>query len=308
MDPHNPAKRQRPATARQRRPPTTSLARMRHTPPPVGGGVSADQRSASEAPQNAADESASQRSETRRERIHSGALAAMSAMNERMRLVTQLSRKGKDPLAHPTTWIVEPSLYERLHGLLANVVPFGLRERARSRGFWRRRALPLFAILASVVVAFGVGLLALNAAGHAAGAFSTTTTAQATTGGSVMISPLNTSDSTPTPAAQQYSVGVWVSNTLPQGGSVTVFVRVSNNSLPQPNARVFIHADTPNGGFNIGPLTTGSYGIVSAQLDYGNVGGQQPIFLTASTSIGGKTFSGQYTFVTYGGVGVLATP
>jgi hypothetical protein len=115
-----------------------------------------------------------------------------------------------------------------------------------------------------------------------------------------MISPFNVADSTtPTPTAPQYNVGVWVSDTLPQGGSVRVFVRVSNNALPEPHARVFIHASTPNGGINIGPLTTDNYGVASAQLNYGNVGSTKPIFLTGTTTIDGKTYTGEYTFVTF---------
>jgi hypothetical protein len=82
---------------------------------------------------------------------------------------------------------------------------------------------------------------------------------------------------------------------------VTVFVRVSHNAQPQPNARVYIQAITPNGGITIGPFTTDNYGVASGKLNYGNVGSQQPIYLTATSSLGGQTYTGTYTFVTFGG-------
>jgi hypothetical protein len=211
------------------------------------------------------------------------------------------ARRGRDPLARPTTWIVEPSWYERIHNRLADLMPFGWRERARRRGFWRRRALPIVAVVAVLAVGLTVGVFALKTAGNAAGALaSNKAPAQATAGGSVMISPLNNVSTTPTPTLPQYDVGVWVSDTLPQGGTVTVFARVSNNALAQPQAKVYFTAVTPNGVIKIGPITTDNYGVASAPLNYGNVGGQQPIYLTATTSIGGQTYTGNYTFVTFG--------
>jgi len=270
---------------------------MRYTQQPSGGGVSSEN-----GPRGADGEASSGATATAlRERIQSGALATASVVSQRLRRVSQSIRKSDDPLNRPSTWIVEPSWYERLHNWIADITPFRWRERARHYGFWRRRALPIIAVVACIALAVGVGLFALDTAGRAAGAFSTNpTAAQATVGGSVMISPYNNGlPSQPTPVAKQYDVGVWVSDTLPQGGSVTVFVRVSNNSLPVPHARVYIHASTPNGGINIGPLTTDAYGLASARLNYGNVGSEQPIFLTGSTTINGKTITGQYTFVTF---------
>jgi hypothetical protein len=235
--------------------------------------------------------------------------SATTVVGERVRRASQFnqfSRKGKDPLARPTTWILEPSLYERFHNWLADAMPFRWRERARRYGFWRRRLLPILAVFTCLAVGLAVGVFALKAAGHAAGAFTSGAPgAQATTGGSVMISPLNNTNSTPTPTTPPYDVGVWVSDTLPQGGSVTVFVRVSHNGSgsvqAQPGARVYVQAITPNGGVTVGPLTTDSYGVASGKLNYGNVGSQQPIYLTATTSIGGQNYTGTYTFVTFGG-------
>lgn len=304
MDPQHLAKRTRPAGARQRIKATPSSARMRHTQQPSGGGVFASKRVSAGSARNApleSDAPPSSAAAILRDRLQSGANVTMSVLGDRVRRASeQISQMSKDPRARPSTWIVEPSWYERFHSWLADAMPFSWRERSRRRGFWRRRVVPVVAVVAILAMGFAVGLFALNTAGHAAEALSgSAPAAQATAGSSVMISPLNVADTTPTPVAQQYNVGVWVSDTLPQGGSVTVFVRVSNNALAQPNAHVFIHADTPNGVIIIGPFTTDAYGVASAPLRYGNVGSQQPIFVTATTTINGQTVSGEYTFVTY---------
>ena len=325
MDPQSSAKRKRPASVRRHLKTSSASERRRHTQQPTGGGASGRQRIEQRAEQAAQPERGSgQRNvpsqpgaaQTRwpelrdgiRKRVTSGALAtygAVSAAASKARRSVPLKSfrpftgHDRDPLARPSTWIVEPSLYERFHNWLADVIPFSWRERARRYGFWRRRIMPLLGIIACLALALGVGLFALKTAGHAAGAITSSVGTQATPGGAVMISPLNGPDVSPTPTAPQYSVGVWVSNTLPQGGSVTVYIRVSNNTLPQPNARVYLSAQTPNGTITIGPLTTNSYGVASTPLNYGNVGSQKPIFLTATTSLSGQTVTGQYTFVTY---------
>lgn len=304
MDPQDPAKRTRPAHARQRRKTDSVTARRRYTQQPPGGGATARKREQPINDQATANEQSAAMASALRDRLQSGATATMTAVGERVRRISQrnqFDRKPDDPLDRPTTWIVEPSLYERAHNWMADAMPFSWRERARRYGFWRRRVLPVVGILACLAVGLSVGVFALRAAGHAAGAFiPSSAPAQATTGGSVMISPLNNVSTTPTPTQPQYNVGVWVSDTLPQGGSVTVYIRVSNNSQPQPGAKVSLSAMTPNGVIKLGPFTTDNYGVASTKLNYGNIGPQKPIFLTATTTIGGQNYSGDYTFVTYG--------
>lgn len=309
MDPHNPTKRERAARARQRQQASSSTVRRRHTQQPSGGGVAARKGDEDRAARQRADAGSAETSSTAsgaalRDRLHSGAAATMSAVGERLRRAAQVgqdARRGRDPLARPTTWIVEPSWYERIHNWLADLIPFSWRERARRHGYWRRKALPIVAILACLTVGLTVGVFALNTVGHAASVLAANSApAQATTGGSVMISPLNNVNTTPTPTLPQYDIGVWVSDTLPQGGSVTVFARVSNNSQAQPGAKVTFSAVTPGGVIKIGPFTTDAYGVASGTLNYGNVGGQKPIYLTGSTTIGGQTYTGEYTFVTFG--------
>lgn len=313
MDPYHPVERPQSARARQRQKTNSSSARRRSMQP--SGGVVSPRRGEDEANQRLrggqgemddAPETGYGASGALRDRLQSGATATMAAVTEQMRRVTpqlkELNRRMRDPLARPTTWIVEPSWYERAHSWFADRMPFSWRERARRRGFWRRRVLPIVALLAALAVGLGVGVFALKAAGHAAGALNLTPApaAQATAGGSVMISPLNNVSTTPTPLGEQYDVGVWTSDTLPQGGSVTVYARVSNNTQPQSGVKVYISANTPRGTLTSSALTTDSYGLVSWKLNYGNVGNQKPIYLTATTSIGGQNYSGTYTFVTFG--------
>jgi hypothetical protein len=311
VDPYNPAKRKHPARARQRQQASSSAARRRHTQQPAGGIAARKRDEERAARQRAETESTeSERSSSAgamsgvalRDRLQSGATATMSAVGERVRRAAQFGQDARRrPLARPSTWIVEPSWYERIHDWLADLIPFSWRERARRRGYWRRKALPIIAIIACLTVGLTVGFFALKTAGNVAGVLAANSAPpQATNGGSVMISPLNNISTTPTPTLPQYDVGVWVSDTLPQGGSVTVFARVSNNSQAQPQAKVYFSAVTPRGVVKIGPFTTDSYGVASGKLNYGNVGGQKPIYLTATTSIGGQTYTGEYTFVTFG--------
>lgn len=312
MDPYYSAMRQRTAIARQRLKKVWAVsssriieaknARMRHTQRPSGGGVSSnDTRQKWDDPLLPGGEADSENLPGLRDILQSGAHTTKSVISDRMRRASEFTQKLRESHNRPTTWIVEPTVGERLKNHFSEAMPFAWRERARRRGYWRRRVMPVIAIALGVAFAFGVGYAALESAGHAAGALSTTQQPlpQATTGGSVMISPLNSTEASPTPTAPQYTVGVWVSDTLPQGGSVTVYARVSNNALATPNAKVSFHASTPNGDISLGPITTDAYGVASAQLNYGNVGSETPIYVTATTTIDGQTASGDYTFVTY---------
>lgn len=309
MDSQHPARRNTPPARARQRQQTNSTSARRRSMQQASGNVASPRRDEDDVIERLGeddpDASSADYGAALRDRLQTGANATMAAVTEQMRRVSpqlkELNRRMRDPLARPSTWIVEPSWYERIHTWSADLMPFSWRERARRRGFWRRRVLPVVGVIAVLAVGLAVGVFALKAAGHAAGALNTPSApAQATAGGSVMISPLNNVSSTPTPLGVQYDVGVWTSDTLPQGGSVTVYARVSNNTQPQPGAKVYISANTTNGTLTSGPLTTDSYGLVSWKLNYGNVGAGKPIYLTGTTSIGGQNFTGTYTFVTYG--------
>lgn len=193
-----------------------------------------------------------------------------------------------------------PSLYDRFHAMMADIMPFHWRERARRYGYWRRRALPAALIVVGVILAVIVGNFGISAARQATRAFASVSgpTQAPATPGSVIISPLNNSSGSPTPGAQTYAVGVWTSDTMPSGGSVTVFVRVSQNGGPVANVRVYVQVSVGGGsGYSLAPLTTDAYGMASTHLNYGAASGQgTPIFLTATTTIGSQTYAGSYTF------------
>lgn len=312
MDPYYSAMRQRTAIARQRlkkvwemsssRVNAAKSARMRHTQRPTGGGVSSnDARQKWDDPLLPGGEADTENLPGLRDILQSGANTTKSVLSDRMRRASEFTQKLREPRNQSTAWIVEPTVGERIKSHVSEKMPFAWRERARRRGYWRRRVMPMLAIALGIAVAFAVGYFALESAGHAAGALATTQQPlpQATTGGSVMISPLNTTDASPTPTAPQYTMGVWVSDTLPQGGTVTVYARVSNNAMATPNAKVYFHASTPNGDISIGPITTDAYGVASAPLNYGNVGSGSPINVSATTTIDGQTATGDTTFVTY---------
>jgi hypothetical protein len=200
-------------------------------------------------------------------------------------------------------WLIEPDLYERVHNWLADAMPFRWRERARRHGYWRRRAIPLSLVLVCVIIAVAMGNLGISVARQVSGAFASAAAIppaqDQSAPGSVIISPLNNTDGTPTPSATPYTLGIWLSNTMPAGGSVTVYVRVSNNGAPVAKARVYIQSLVGNGsGPRLGPLTTNAYGMASANLHYG-AGQGTPVFLTATTTIKGKTYTGTYTFVAF---------
>ncbi len=199
------------------------------------------------------------------------------------------------------SWLIEPGIYDRIHDWLADIVPFHWRERARRYGYWRRRAIPAALVVIGVIIAVIVGNLGISVARQVTSVFASAaainTNQQNATPGSVIISPLNNTSGTPTPAPVIYTVGIWISNTSPAGGSVTVYVRVSKNGAPVAKARVYIQALVGNGGGpHLGPLTTNAFGMATAQLNYG-AGQGTPVFLNATATINGKAYTGTYTFV-----------
>ncbi len=212
------------------------------------------------------------------------------------RRARQADTEGNPPPLK-ASWLIQPTFYETLHNWLADAMPFRWRERARRPGYWRRRAIPAALALGGVILAVLVGNFGISIARQVTHAFASAAgvAQQQATPGSVIISPLNNTAGTPTPSPITYSVGIWTSNTMPAGGSVTVFVRVSNNGAPVPKARVFLQV---GGGSRRGPITTDAYGMASIQLNYG-AGQGTPVFLTATTTINGHTYTGTYTFVAY---------
>lgn len=202
-------------------------------------------------------------------------------------------------------WLFEPGLSDHIHNWLADAMPFSRRERARRPGYWRRRAFLSVIAVGMVIAAVLVGNFGISISQQVAGMFAGLAgipTNQDSGPGSVIISPLNNTDGTPTPGPMLYTVGVWTSNTMPTGGSVKVYVRISRAGVPVAKAKVNIQALIGGqSAVRLGPLTTNSYGMASAMLRYGGASGQgTPIFLTATTTIGAQTYSGTYTVYALG--------
>lgn len=204
------------------------------------------------------------------------------------------------------SWRLEPGVFLRFRRWLGEATPYRWRERARRRGFWRRRAIPVTLVLLGAIVAVIAGNIGISAIRQATRAFASvaavTSAQKQPTPGSIIISPLNTSGGTPTPGPTIYTLGVWTSDANPNG-SVTVFVRVSQSDQAITGAKVSLQVSFGSGGYTVGPLTTDGYGEASTQINVGGAGGA-PVFLTATTTVNGTTFSGSYTFVT--GIGAAA--
>ena len=145
------------------------------------------------------------------------------------RRARQADTEGDPTAPRKPTWLIQPTFYDTVHNWLADAMPFRWRERARRYGYWRRRAIPAALALGGVILAVLVGNFGISIARQVTHAFASAAgvAQQQATPGSVIISPLNNTAGTPTPSPISYSVGVWTSNTMPAGGSVTVFVRVS---------------------------------------------------------------------------------
>jgi hypothetical protein len=194
--------------------------------------------------------------------------------------------------------LINPSVYTRFLRWWSEAFPYRWRERPNHRSIWRRRAVPAALIVVGVIVVAILGNLGLSAIQQAtrafasSGAFNDSSASQPATPGSVFISPLNNSAGSPTPTATNYSVGVWTAVPNPSGAT-TVFIHVTSGGQPVAGAEVFLQVD---GGSNIGPLTTNKSGMASKRVGFGG-GYGSPVFLTATTTINGVTYSGSYTFV-----------
>ncbi len=93
------------------------------------------------------------------------------------------------------------------------------------------------------------------------------------------------------PPAPQYTIGLWASNNTPgEGGSVTIYAKVENNTLPVPGVKVSLAVDG-----NTLTATTNRDGIASFNVvARGPI--DQPDYVTGSVTIGGGTISNSTFF------------
>lgn len=101
--------------------------------------------------------------------------------------------------------------------------------------------------------------------------------------GGVVIQP-DTGSTTPSPAMAQYQIGAWLSNNAPSGGSVKVFVRLTENVAPLAKIPVTLAVQMPGGAVQLGPTNTDDYGLATFTVTYGGLSGT-PVFVTATAKI-----------------------
>lgn len=92
----------------------------------------------------------------------------------------------------------------------------------------------------------------------------------------------------PTPEAPRYQIGAWMSNNAPSGGSVKVFVRVTENVKPLAHVSVTLTAQVPGGTLRYGPTKTDGYGLATFEVRYGGLS-QTPVFVTATAKVDKQT-------------------
>ncbi len=101
----------------------------------------------------------------------------------------------------------------------------------------------------------------------------------------------------PTPEAPKYQIGAWMSNNAPGGGSVKVFVRLSEDVAPIPQVPVTLSVQMPGGSVvQLGPTNTDGYGLATFTVNFGGSRGT-PIFVTASATVGAENLQAETVFV-----------
>jgi hypothetical protein len=101
--------------------------------------------------------------------------------------------------------------------------------------------------------------------------------------GGVVIQP-GEGSTTPSPTLPKYQIGAWLSNNAPSGGSVKVFVRLTQDVAPLPNIPVTLAVQMPGGTVQLGPTNTDDYGLATFTVTYGGLSGS-PVFVTATAKI-----------------------
>lgn len=174
---------------------------------------------------------------------------------------------------------------------------FAFRE--RSWDTWkrtRRTALTLLALTAMIIVAILGATFAASYMQHATQGLSIAPaqpTVSSYSGGLVIQGPESIA---PTPEAPKYQIGAWMSNNAPSGGTVKVFVRLTENVKPLAHVPVTLAAQVPGGVLRYGPTKTDGYGLATFTVRYGGLSGT-PVFVTASAKVGGQTFTADTVFV-----------
>jgi hypothetical protein len=210
---------------------------------------------------------------------------------------------GSDEDEVGVTFDVDPELFNIPSSLsgqaFAGDDAFALRERNREgwKQFRRTGLVLLVLTLVLSVAAFGAAVAASylrRATDHL------TIPAPAPTVGAysngVVVQP-GSESTTPTPEAPKYQIGAWMSNNAPGGGSVKVFVRLTQDVAPIPRIPVTLSVQMPGGSVvRLGPTSTDAYGLAIFTVNFGGARGA-PIFVTASATIGTEDLTAETVFV-----------
>ena len=173
--------------------------------------------------------------------------------------------------------------------------------RERNHDGWkqfRRTALALLSlVLVLSVAAFGAAVAASYL--HRATDHLTIPSIAPTVGSysnGVVIQP-GSESITPTPEAPKYQIGAWMSNNAPGGGSVKVFVRLTEDVAPIPQIPVTLSVQMPGGSVvQLGPTNTDGYGLATFTVNFGGARGA-PFFVTASATVGTEALTAETVFV-----------
>lgn len=166
---------------------------------------------------------------------------------------------------------------------------FAFRE--RSWDSWKRTrktALTLLAVAAMLVVAIIGATFAASYMRPATRGLSiapSQPTVSSYSGGLVIQGPESIA---PTPEAPKYQIGAWMSNNAPSGGSVKVFVRVTENIKPLAHVPVTLTAQVPGRTLRYGPTKTDGYGLAIFEVRFGGLS-QTPVFVTATAKVDKQT-------------------
>jgi hypothetical protein len=174
---------------------------------------------------------------------------------------------------------------------------FSWRERDWNLAHWRRRLRGTPALVAATAILVASLVLGLAVAGRVARGLQLQLPAAQATPASRDVVIQMPEQTTPTPTDAPVDIGAWVSNPTPgTSGSVQVFVRVTAGLQPVAHVPVTIDVQSGGSGGVLGPVSTNAYGLATFTLNYSSPP-QQPVFITASATVDGRSYSFDTSFV-----------
>jgi hypothetical protein len=120
-------------------------------------------------------------------------------------------------------------------------------------------------------------------------------------GPGIVLQPQSTP--TATVGLPSYMVGAWPSSSVPPGGgTVVIFVRVTNSASLRPvsgamvTLQVQVTCAYPYRTDGLGPVATGADGIAAIPVRVSGMPGGQPVCVSATVRVGGQEYSANATF------------